>query len=240
MAKTLYGRELARIHRDGYESVFLKDSSHLLAILRAYGIFEGTIVDLASGAGGWAGILVAEGYRVWGLDLSPAMIRLARERAPRASFTCGSMASIPYPCCDAVTGFGEPVNYLLRSEEVRWVFHQAYKALRSGGVFLFDLWEPPRFVGKIHRNVARVEDDWAIFADIEENAVSGLVVRRITWFCRAGRHYRRGNEIHRQRLYASVKIAGWLREAGFRVRCLRRYAGWCPGPRRAIMLARKP
>ncbi len=240
MTETFYGRVLARIHRDAYESVFLNVSSHLLAIMRDHGILEGTVVDLACGAGGWAGILVREGYRVFGLDISPAMIRLARKRAPGAIFACGSMVSIPYPRCDAITGLGESVNYLVRTSEVRGLFRRAYKALRRGGIFLFDLWEPPRSGTRIRRNVARVEDSWAVFADIEENGASRDVVRRITWFCRAGRNYRRGNELHRQRLYASGEIAGWLREAGFRVRCLRRYAGWCPGPRRAIVVARKP
>ena len=48
--------------------------------------------------------------------------------------------------------------------------------------------------------------------------------RRITTFRKAGSSYRREHEVHRLRLYELAQLASELRQVGFRVRTLTRYA----------------
>jgi SAM-dependent methyltransferase len=228
---SVYDADLAWIHQQGYEPALLKDVSRLHAILRAHGVRKGRVIDLACGAGGWAAFLSRRGYDVLGIDLSPSMVALARRRAPNAAFVRASMTAARLPGCDAVTAFGEAINYLLGPGAVRRLFLRISSALRPGGIFLFDLLEPLR-TNTLRRTAVRVERDWALTASIVEEARS--IVRRITWFRKTGRRYRRGFAVHRQTRHAPSDVAKWLRSAGLLVRSSRL------DPRHALVIARKP
>lgn len=217
----MYGHDLAWIHQQGYEDYVMDLAPHLLKLLP-----RGRVVDLACGPGAWAHELARKRYRVWGLDISPGMIRLARRRVPRATFVCGSMVETPLPECDAVTALGEAINYVLRPRDVRRVFRNVRRSLRPGGRFILDSLEPPMARRRI---AARVEPGWAVVAWIEVKA--GVVTRRIRWF----RGRRSGTELHRQRLYASAQLAQWLRAEGFRVRPRRRNVA----PGHVLLVARR-
>lgn len=55
------------------------------------------ILDLACGTGLVAAELVARGYRVTGADVSEPMLRIARERAPGATFVTARAEALPFP-----------------------------------------------------------------------------------------------------------------------------------------------
>jgi len=75
-----YGADLAYIHDAGFGDFARKSAPGLLAILRQAGIRGGLVVDLGCGSGIWAAELTRRGYDVLGIDISRAMIRLARAR----------------------------------------------------------------------------------------------------------------------------------------------------------------
>ena len=56
-----------------------------------------SIVDFGCGRGDFYGFLCDQGWTgdYWGIDISPAMIRLAQKRYPDATFITGSLADIP-------------------------------------------------------------------------------------------------------------------------------------------------
>lgn len=56
---------------------------------------EGTVADVGCGPGHVTRFLAARHTGVIGIDLSPAMIAIARERAPGLSFSVGSMLRLP-------------------------------------------------------------------------------------------------------------------------------------------------
>lgn len=199
---------------------------------------RGAVVDLACGPGGWARELTRHGYGVTGVDISPAMIALAREREPGARFLCGSMTCVSLPACDAVTALGEPFNYLLKQTDVRRVFRRVFRALRPGGVFLFDLLEPPRRkhpFERWHSMASRRRLESRILEDPRRR----LVIRQIVVCERTGLRERVMREVHRQRTYKGSELAAWLRKCGFRARVLRdpRLQLW---PRHVAVLAHKP
>ena len=80
----LYEPDLARIHVDGYGFHWEGAAPAVLQWLRDAGIFAGTVVDLGCGGGHWLARLAEAGYETVGVDVSPAMLRLARSRAPAA------------------------------------------------------------------------------------------------------------------------------------------------------------
>lgn len=109
-----YRSDLAFIHDTGFGDFARGSAPGLLKLLLDHGITEGQVVDLGCGSGIWARALTDAGYHVLGVDLSPAMIELARQRVPEADFQVGSFCNLPIPTCRAVTALGEVFNYLTR------------------------------------------------------------------------------------------------------------------------------
>ena len=69
-----------------YEAVF--DELGLTADTR--------LLDVGCGAGLAAQLAASRGARVWGLDVSAALLEIARSRVPEGEFRLGDMAALPY------------------------------------------------------------------------------------------------------------------------------------------------
>ena len=82
-ASLFYGADLAYIHDAGFGEFATRAAPEVVRLLRANGVRRGLVVELGCGAGTVARALTDAGYDVLGVDISPAMIRLARTRAPR-------------------------------------------------------------------------------------------------------------------------------------------------------------
>ena len=138
-----YHDDLAYIHDVGFGDFAKNSAPGLLEILRESQITTGLVVDLGCGSGIWARELSRADYDVLGIDISPAMIEIARNRVPRAEFRVESLLRARLPECGAVTSLGECVNYLFdRSNTIRRLrrlFDRVFAALRPGGVFVFDI-----------------------------------------------------------------------------------------------------
>src|SRR5262249_43071282 len=94
-----YKQDLAYVHSVGFGSFAERSAPGVLRILREAGISSGLVVDLGCGGGLWARRLTDAAYRVLGIDLSPDMIALARQRAPKGSFRAGSFLDVDFPDC---------------------------------------------------------------------------------------------------------------------------------------------
>jgi SAM-dependent methyltransferase len=239
MIGKLYGDDLAAIHNAGYGSHWQSAAPAVLEWLRGAVIVAGRVVDLGCGGGQWLARLADEGYDAVGVDASPAMLRIARKTAPSAVLIEGSFDEVELPACAAVTALGEPLNYVDGMGSIKRALRNVYGALQPGGLFVFDVREPPRKPIET-RVVARVGDDWACIARIDESPSTNRIVRRITSFKRRGSAYRRTEEVHRLCVYPKAVVRDWLCELGFRVRTYRRYGEYQLGPRLVAFVARKP
>jgi SAM-dependent methyltransferase len=65
------------------------------------------VLDVGCGAGRFCRIAADRGARVSGLDATPALVDIARERVPDGDFQVGDMEELPWPddSFDVVTGF---------------------------------------------------------------------------------------------------------------------------------------
>lgn len=105
--------------RDGYNAVAdsyhaQRDRWHNVDLLERFGEvvpYGGRVLDVGCGAGvPVVQRLVEAGYEVTGIDISEAMLALARQNVPNATFVCANMATYEFPeehfdglaCCYAL------------------------------------------------------------------------------------------------------------------------------------------
>src|SRR5262245_4405666 len=109
---TPYADDLAHIHDAGYGHFARAAAPVLIDALRSAGHRGRLVADLGCGSGILSAEVVAAGYDALGIDLSEALLALARRRVPSATFRAGSLLSVELPPCVGVAAVGEGVNYL--------------------------------------------------------------------------------------------------------------------------------
>jgi len=235
-----YSIDLAYVHDSGFTRFARRAAPELIRILRKRGIRSGVVVDVGCGSGPIAAPLVEAGYDVIGIDSSPAMIRLASARAPRARFRVGSLTAAHIPRCDAAIALNEVINYVPRQRllPLRAFFARVYHALRPGGVLLLDFMASPD--GRTYPAKSRAGRDWAIVARASFDRATNVLTREITTFRKVGRDYRRMKETHRVTPYPAAEVRDLLTRAGFDVTMGRSYGRLRLLPGDVAAIAQKP
>lgn len=150
-----YREDLARIHDAGFGNPARGAAALLLKELRQRGLDRGLVIDLGRGSGILMEQLAAGGFDVLGIDLSAALVALARKRVPSGRFRVESLLTTELPRCVAVAAVAECVNYLVDDrhilEGVRQVLGRAFEDLVPGGLLVFDVAEPGRVPGGLPR-----------------------------------------------------------------------------------------
>jgi len=225
MSSNFYATDLAYIHDAGFGGFAREAAPYVVRRLRRLGRSGARVVEIGCGSGVLTQILAQAGHHVVGIDASNAMIRLARRRAARAKFRVVSWHGFAPTACDAIVAVGECFNYVSTDPQshrkaLNAFLRRAGKALRRGGVLLFDFLDPfpglPR-----RRRVNHCGRDWAVVVDVEESRA--LITRHITSVRFAAGRCRCTEETHRQLRLSRAQIERALRSAGFAVRFCRGY-----------------
>lgn len=100
-----------------------------------------SLLDVGCGAGLAAALAAARGARVSGLDATPEMLAIARERVPDGEFRHGDMESLTFPddMFDIVTGF----NSFQYAANPRNALGEARRVCRPGGSIVIATWGRP-------------------------------------------------------------------------------------------------
>ena len=220
-----YDTDLAYIHDQGFGGFARASAPGLLTLLHDGGIRDGRIVDLGCGSGIWARELVNSGYEVIGVDISAAMIEIARQRVPEAEFHVASFLQFPIPPCRAVTALGEVFNYLFDPDNslpsLQAVCKKIHDVLSPGGLLIFDVAVPGRCRG---RTQAFTEgEDWTCLVEYWHDESNQQLTRRIVTFRKIDDAYRRHEETHRQQLFEKRAVVEMLESIGFEVQPVQSY-----------------
>jgi SAM-dependent methyltransferase len=99
-----------------------------------------TLLDLACGTGGMTALL-ADAYQVSGLDISPGMLAVARDKLPsRTPLYLADMTGFSLGVrFDVITCSYQGINHLLSLRAWKSTFDSAYEHLNSGGLLVFDI-----------------------------------------------------------------------------------------------------
>jgi SAM-dependent methyltransferase len=147
------------------------------------------------------------GYSVFGVDVSEAMVAMARDRAPGGEFVCGSLHGVPLPPCAAVVAMGEILSYASVTDAL---LARVREALTPGGLFVFDVATP----GHGGSRSWFEGDDWLVCAETVEEG-SSLTRSIVAFRSTSDGAWRRTDEVHRLTLYSPDSLVASLRDAGF-------------------------
>lgn len=209
----------------------------LLAYLKDRGIDRGHLCELGCGTGEMTGRFSEAGYEVTGIDLSPDMLALARDKEKEntdilylnqdmTDFSLHKPADVVLCICDSL-------NYLLEREELLRTFVHVRENLSQNGIFIFDLKTEYCF-SHILGDGIRVEDEeeYTVIWDNEYDCKEKVNEYLLTMFVRQPNSglYERYDECHRQRAYTSEEIRELLSEAGlFVIDCFGEKMSGLPG-----------
>lgn len=176
--------------------------------------------DLACGTGTTALELARYGIKVYGVDLSPAMCRLAHLKVRRAGAQVTIIRAdmrafrLPEPV-DLITCEFDALNHVPRKSDLARVANAVARALRPGGYFYFDV-----------NNRLAFQKIWPGTGWFEKAGVvlllrGGYDQRRdkgwenVEWFIRRKGGWRRFRERVEQVAWTRTEVAQTLRAAGF-------------------------
>jgi SAM-dependent methyltransferase len=109
--------------------------------LRRVGLDPGQLVlDVGCGVGAFLRLVVQRGARAFGIDASPALLEVARERVPGADLQVGDMEALPYDddTFDLVTGF----NSFFFADDIVAAVREAERVAKPGAPVVIQVWGP--------------------------------------------------------------------------------------------------
>jgi len=122
---------------------------------------RGELLELGCGTGKHAEAFARLGYRLHGVDMSPAMVAAANARKPadiadQLEFALGDVRDVLVgKSFDAVISLFHVASYQTTNADLSAMFQTASEHLNTGGVFLFDCWYGPAVL--TDRPVVRVK-----------------------------------------------------------------------------------
>lgn len=188
------------------------------------GIKGGRALDLACGTGNFSYLLAEAGFEVLGVDLSEPMVREARRKEAefggRLRFLVGDVRALPVRegAFDLATSVFDSLNYLLSEEDLRRAILEAGRALRPGGVLVFDLNTEYALSGGFFDQSNLGSNDWLHFEWRScYDRRSKICTVRMKFWVDIGGVVREFTEVHRQRAHSEGEIVRAAEEAGLEV-----------------------
>ncbi|CAM5250059.1 class I SAM-dependent DNA methyltransferase [Streptomyces griseomycini] len=179
-----------------------------------------SVLDVCCGTGMTIKALQDHGYEVTGVDASAPMLDIARTRtAPGTELLCLAvpderLAELgPF---DAALVCFDGVNYLTGGDALTATLHQLARALRPGGVLVFDLstrraFEEIAALGEFGEDFGDFAYIWKTRHKPDTPAYEYLV----SLFVPEGELFRRSVEQHAQRHFTRDEVGNALRATGF-------------------------
>ena len=225
----------------GTYSRYWSDHSRMMVgvfrkIIRTWGIPVRGLADIACGEGTFVNSLIGEVETLYGVDLSPAMLAVARRKEherieilqrggvavcqPVVSWQCQDMRELALPeQVDVVTCWFNSLNYLVTEDDLLTTFKAVSAACRPDGYFVFDVY-----------TIRGLEVEWRdtawVAVDVPDCFVASqttfdkshaLAEVTFTGFVLQNSLFTRFDETHYNRGYRWVTITSLLRDAGFHV-----------------------
>jgi 2-polyprenyl-3-methyl-5-hydroxy-6-metoxy-1,4-benzoquinol methylase len=142
-------------------------------------------LDIGCGTGKVAITLAKANWKVIGLDLSPAMVSMARLNALEAQtevdFVRGDLLALTGDSTyNLITAFSV-LTYLRNPDAFKDALHALAARLKPNGILAFDL-PTPQQLQAVPPSEARIAGNLYFLQTAQWNAESRMLVRRLVWF----------------------------------------------------------
>jgi ubiquinone/menaquinone biosynthesis C-methylase UbiE len=183
------------------------------------------VLDIACGQGAYALAMARIGYEMTGVDRSAQMLGLAAghfcDAGARVCLVRADMRDLPFESgFDLVTCWYDSLNYLLELADLERAFAGACRALRPGGLFVFDMNTIYTLAVSWQRATQYIQQDTDDLFEVHINRYDyerQIAIMRIVGFCREDGRWVRIEEVHRERGYPLTAIEACLDAAGLEV-----------------------
>ncbi|MBW4633623.1 MAG: class I SAM-dependent methyltransferase [Iphinoe sp. HA4291-MV1] len=161
-----YARYYDILYRD---KDYVGEARFIHQLIQTYAPNAQNILELGCGTGNHAIFLAKEGYQIHGVDLSQEMLQKADSRlwqfypelASQLKFTHGDIRHLRLnQTFDVILSLFHVISYQTTNEDLLAAFATVKKHLKSGGIFIFDIWYGPAVLTERPTiRVKRLEDE---------------------------------------------------------------------------------
>lgn len=199
------------------------ESNYVAKLLSTNGVKEGRILELGTGTGRHAEILSSNSYSVTGIEQSAEMISRCNTNETFTVIQGDIRNCYAGSDFDAAISMFHVISYMVSNDDLTSVFRSVKQQLKTGGLFLFDVWYTPAVLSqKPEVRVKRLSNGEASFtriAEPEEDPENNTVSVGYTIF---GRENGSSNtfefsENHLMRHFSGPEIDLLARSTGFEV-----------------------
>lgn len=136
--------DFAYIYDKLIDQDYEKWADYIEEIFKKHGVKPNLVLDLGCGTGSITNILAKRGYDMIGVDLSPDMLNVARDKALEENldvlYLCQDIREFElYGTVDAIICTLDVLNYITKPEDLRLVFSLVKNYLNPDGIFIFDI-----------------------------------------------------------------------------------------------------
>ncbi len=208
------------------EDVPYKEWSRWIAeMLRAHGIEDGLVLDLACGTGVMTELLAEAGYDMIGIDQSEEMLERALDRKEQSGhdilYLCQDMKEFElYGTVRAIVSVCDSMNYVLEEEAFLDILTAAAENyLDYGGLFLFDLnteYKYRMLLGE--QTIAENREEGSFIWENSYDEEEKINEYELTLFIREDSgYYRKYEEVHYQRAYPLDTVKELVARSGLKL-----------------------
>lgn len=207
--------DFAYIYDKLIDQDYEKWADYIEEIFKINGKDPKLVLDLGCGTGSITNILAKRGYDMIGVDLSPDMLNVAREKAVDQEldvlYLCQDVREFElYGTVDAIICTLDVLNYIIDLKDLEHVFALVKNYLNPDGIFIFDINTEHKLKNVLGNNTF-INEENGIFYTWENEYVENISNQYLTFFAETEDGlYERFDENHVQRAYTIEEIKGKL------------------------------
>ncbi len=199
-------------------------TEYLLSVFEKYSKKPTLMLDLACGTGSFSNEFAKRGIQVIGVDISPEMLNIAREKSERERqdvlYLCQDAAELDlYGTVDGVVCCMDSINHITDASVLAEAFKKVSLFLEPDCLFVFDVNTPYKHKEILGNNTFVLEEDnvYCVWQNeyIEEEALTEIT---LDFFRRQDNGlYDKSEQFIEERAYTIKELTKLLEDAGFRV-----------------------